>query len=125
MALYVNGNLFIHIYKTGGESVRRAMKCQGAAHEVGHKHSTADDIKDHPLYEGAYKFVTVRNPYDWLVSLWSFICFGSSIINKPSNHPLNGIAPEDFGEFVDFWIEHMQPDGKHWHLHQSHFINMI
>jgi len=123
MALYVDNKIFIHIYKTGGESVRRAMRCLGESQEIGGKHATADDIKNDPRYENAYKFTVVRNPYEWLVSLWSFICFGSSIINKPSGHPLNAIAPKDFPKFVDFWVEYMQPDGKHWHLHQSHFIN--
>ena len=117
MALCLNnGTIYIHIYKTGGESVRTAMKQIGACREIGHKHATADEIKDETFYSSSIKFTLVRNPFDWLVSLWYFIC-------NSKRHELNNIIPKNFNDFIDFWVENMQPGQKYQHNHQHHFIN--
>jgi len=117
MALCLNnGTIYIHIYKTGGESVRHAMRQIGTCREIGHKHSTANEIKDEVFYNSSVKFTLVRNPYDWLVSLWWFIC-------KSERHELHRIIPKNFDSFIEFWVDNMQPGQKYQHNHQHHFIN--
>ena len=111
-----NGTIYIHIYKTGGESVRAAMKRLGTCREIGLKHSTANEIKDETFYSSSVKFTLVRNPYEWLVSLWWFICHARG-------HELNKIIPQNFNNFIDFWVDNMQPGQKYQHNHQHHFIN--
>lgn len=127
-----NKIIFIHIYKTGGDSIRKALKEIGACREIEHKHctidevigslqenqqkhATADQIKNDIFYNSCYKFTLVRNPFDWLVSLWAFIL--------QRKHPLNEILPKDFTKFIHFWAENMQPGQKYQHNHQHHFIN--
>jgi chondroitin 4-sulfotransferase 11 len=65
--------IFVHIQKTGGESVRTAL---GVELNDPYKHRTAVELR--AIYGDAawrdyYKFAFVRNPWDRLVSWWSMI----------------------------------------------------
>lgn len=68
-----HGWIFVHIQKTGGDSIRTAL---GVELNDYHKHRTAVELR--AVYGGAawedyYKFAFVRNPWDRLVSWWTMI----------------------------------------------------
>jgi Sulfotransferase family len=68
--------IFVHIQKTGGTAINRAL---GVNDSPGEKHRTSQEL--HQLYgseawERSFKFSFVRNPWDRLVSWWSMINAG-------------------------------------------------
>lgn len=65
--------IFVHIQKTGGESIRAML---GAESDDPHKHRTAQELRDlygEETWASCFKFAFVRNPWDRLVSWWSMI----------------------------------------------------
>jgi glycosyltransferase involved in cell wall biosynthesis len=67
-----------------------------------HKHATASEIRDalgDSLFEAYYKFAFVRNPFDWLVSLYFYV-------KQSRSHRLYSVVAEmDFGEFLRWHID--------------------
>lgn len=87
--------IFVHIQKTGGNSVSTAL---GQPTNVPEKHFLARELR--PLYGlavwGSYfKFSIVRNPWDRLVSWWSMIDRQREAYNAGSR----------FNVFQDFVLE--------------------
>ncbi|MEM7104518.1 MAG: sulfotransferase family 2 domain-containing protein [Bacteroidota bacterium] len=93
--------LFIHIYKTGGNSVRKVLepyadgynllyKLKGLVRQnhvlpskLAPKHANAQVAKaavGEQLFNSSFKFAFVRNPWDWQVSLYHFA------LRDKSNH---------------------------------------
>lgn len=75
-----NNFVFIHIYKCGGMSMRKVIQENLNSVEIGMSHYTAKEMKDfcysnggHFFWKTAFKFSFVRNPFDWVVSLYEFI----------------------------------------------------
>jgi len=82
--------IFVHIYRTGGNSVRKALGAPAvgsaidilkANEELG-VHVNAKDLRQHyhnvgddNFWETAYKFAVVRNPFSWLVSTYKYIVY--------------------------------------------------
>jgi hypothetical protein len=65
--------IFVHVQKTGGESIRTAL---GVELNDPHKHRTAAELRANygeAAWGDCYKFAFVRNPWDRLVSWWSMI----------------------------------------------------
>ena len=65
--------IFVHIQKTGGDSVRTAL---GVELNDAHKHRTPLELRaiyGDAAWADAYKFAFVRDPWDRLVSWWSII----------------------------------------------------
>lgn len=65
--------IFVHIQKTGGNAVRSAL---GVEHNDPHKHFLARELRQvygEKVWADGFKFAFVRNPWDRLVSWWSFI----------------------------------------------------
>ena len=67
--------IFIHIFKTAGNSVRKAMRMDPKELIGGHVDIRAvkNSLKRMDLetfFENAVKFTFVRNPFDWLVSTY-------------------------------------------------------
>jgi chondroitin 4-sulfotransferase 11 len=65
--------IFVHVQKTGGNSVRTAL---GGDIFDARKHFTARELRDfhgQTAWSACFKFSFVRNPWDRLVSWWSMI----------------------------------------------------
>lgn len=64
-------------------------------------HITYDDLVRHygeAAFEGRFNFAFIRNPWDWLVSMYAFI-------RQHSAHPESMIVNHmSFPKFLDFWI---------------------
>lgn len=103
MAIYLPkfNLLFIHIYKTAGTSTRLAFhKLDPGYSEIGGLHCDIEEIRDH--VEGKNLMTIVRNPYDWVYSLYRY-CI------EHSSHPFHAFClTHSFDEFVGWYIENMQ-----------------
>ena len=65
--------IFVHVQKTGGNSVRTAL---GADIFDPYKHFLARELREihgKATWDSCFKFTFVRNPWDRLVSWWSMI----------------------------------------------------
>ncbi len=109
MALIEKSNkfIFIHIFKCGGNSVREPLK-QFDTYELHGVHCEARDVKKHFIgqgkltaYNNAFKFVAVRNPFDWIVSTYFYI-------KRANAHELNNFCKNrTFHEFVNLFIDEL------------------
>lgn len=104
MAL-TNGNnfIFIHIYKCGGMSLRKALSDNTTTLEINNSHATAQEVKDYYYNNGgqfiwnhSFKFSFVRNPFDWVVSLYEFIR------TNETHENYNEVKDMDFEEFCQW-----------------------
>ena len=96
MAIIGDNYVFIHIHKTGGKSVRFYL---GKPQDTYGRHVEAKQIK--PLvddWEEKFKFSFVRNPYEWISSLYFYIRFSRS-------HPEKEVAEKGFKYFVKWLVE--------------------
>lgn len=90
---------FTHIIKTGGTTLTILLKEQvddliftNPLHS-----SIKNDLYNYPRIKDYLKFAYVRNPYDWLVSLYSYICMFT-------DHPdFKNISHLTFYEFIE-WL---------------------
>jgi len=118
--------LFVHVAKTGGTSVRTALRkyrwsgryapallvtslisqATRPRHRLGVKfprHAKAVAAKEmlpEPVYDALFKFVFVRNPWDLQVSSWHHIC-------RESPDSIPGIR--GFGDFLRYKFDSQRP----------------
>lgn len=76
--------IFIHIPRTGGTSVVQSLTgCKWEnlpnQEQIGGKHMNVNDARE--LYaewwDDYFKFTFIRNPFDWLVSVWTVVECGN------------------------------------------------
>jgi len=123
--------VFVHPWKTGGTSVARALGCErstpssplgravSALSRLGTralgrpvlgKHASAVDIRQvigGGRFDEMYSFGFVRNPWDWLVSWYTFVRetrVSPDTGRAWTHHLLPEIAHLDFPQFVR-WVE--------------------
>ena len=89
--------LFVHVYKTGGTSIRKYI----GGYEVSDSHATARVVKynilsytQENIWESYFKFAVVRNPYDLLISLHYHL------LNQPG-HLFSKYATDNINDFID------------------------
>lgn len=125
--------IFIHISKTGGMSVRAALepysveperfvmrrpqKMAGDAVNPLYKvwetlllHPKASKVKDElppEIFESYFKFAFVRNPWDWLVSMYHFILREPDVPKHDQVKALRG-----FDAFVEWAVSTPEPFPK-------------
>jgi hypothetical protein len=115
--------IFVHIYKTGGQSLRKAMERYDHKYNtlvairslvrngpfvdesIVPKHAGILEIKqklDPEIFNSYHKFSTVRNPFDWQVSLYHYV-----LRQKKNLHPHYSIIKglKDFDEYVEWRVE--------------------
>ena len=92
--------IFVHIYKTGGTSIRqnlhrfsRAVKDNSIP-----THSSIIQIKKkHPKeFSSYYKFAFVRNPWDWLVSVYFHI------LKRPDHKQYEIVKEMGFDKYIQW-----------------------
>lgn len=108
--------IFVHIQKTGGSSIRQALRV--AQHEVD-KHCFARELRaryGEVYWRSYFKFAFVRNPWDRLVSWWHMI-----ERNAATGRPMNGFhrfilsRASSFEEFLaNCDEEYHDHDGSKW-----------
>jgi len=94
-------SVFVHIPKTGGVWVRRAIAQAGLPTvEAGHAPITAGNMHNATRYINArdrIQFAFVRHPLNWYASFWSFRMF-SGWSSLPA--PLDACMSADFDRFI-------------------------
>lgn len=99
MALYIPklNLVFIHIYKTAGTSLRSAFtRIDRDCVEIGYGHASYYEIVE--KLENRIVFSIVRNPYDWIYSLYQYG-------KKYSSHPFHVYCiTHSFDQFVKWFI---------------------
>lgn len=95
--------IFIHIPKCGGSSLRKMLAAIGV--EVVGGHSDAADTRAYyvaqgreAFWDGAFKFSFVRDPFDWMVSLYFYI-------KRAPGHWMHSWVQGSFGAFVHRYFE--------------------
>lgn len=63
--------IYIHLQKTGGTRIREILSQVTDGHSAGRKHGYLNEKPADKLVFGS-----IRNPYEWYVSLWAFGCEG-------------------------------------------------
>lgn len=106
--------IFIHVYKTGGKSVRAALQpyrdrptfFQRALQKVGlithPTHASAQDVRSwHPhRWDEYFTFAFVRNPWAWQVSLYHFMQ------QQESHYQHETVARIDsFADYLDWRVD--------------------
>jgi hypothetical protein len=109
--------IFVHIQKTGGNSVRTAL---GGDIFDARKHFMARELREiygRAVWDSYFKFSFVRNPWDRLVSWWSMIDNARDYVDRarPPN-AFFGYVLERAATFEDFLLrcddEIVDSDGR-------------
>lgn len=116
MALVTDRLIYIHVQKTGGMAVRRALHACAGCHESGpieaERHIGLPELRvTHPgIDNNRIVFGFVRHPVAWIRSRWAFAMASGYEIqrqHRPSAAALwiNSCWDTDFSSFVDKYIE--------------------
>src|SRR5690554_6454752 len=93
--------IFVHVPKAAGTSVNKALY----GRTLGHYSATEIQRKFPELYERAFTFSLVRNPWDRVLSAYRFACVGrtdSMGVHKPGQYRIPEF--ESFERFVCEWL---------------------
>ncbi len=119
--------IFIHIFKCAGNSIKQVLRQHDpSTWSIGAHTDAADILLEHKRrgkeddFFCKYKFVVVRNPYNWLGSTYDYI-------KRSSGHNYSAkMKTMDINAFIDWYIdEAMQrpvKEGQNKYLTQKQFI---
>lgn len=120
--------IFVHIYKTGGNSLRDLLKAPSTEEIMG-VHVEANDVKAHlcahndqKFWNNAFKFSMVRNPYSWLVSTYEYI-------KRAKNHDYHDLCTNNNFDYFVHWVVGTamkldRPFGSNKYLTQTGFVTV-
>jgi Sulfotransferase family len=110
--------IFVHVQKTGGNSIASAL---GEPPDCPEKHFLARDLREcygSNVWNDCFKFAFVRNPWDRLVSWWSMIKGNREAYENgtPANNFQSFVLSRSttFEEFLDCDQEIIDVDGPKW-----------
>lgn len=103
-----NNYIFIHIPKTAGTSVLNALNIKFRQHLEWSVLEAADPA----LFRRCYKFCFVRNPYDRLVSVYTYLRDGGAGEVDKNLHELVSKKYDSFDKFV---LGYLDKDNIHEH----------
>lgn len=119
MIIHAKRLIFVHIQKTGGDSICTAL---GVSTAVPEKHFFARELRElygADVWSTYFKFAFVRNPWDRLVSWWSMIDANRTLLS--AGRPLNKFQrfvlerATTFEEFLENCDEEIvDDDGRKW-----------
>lgn len=75
--------LYVQLHKTGCTHIARVLKTLYDAMEFEKHRPPSEELTE----SGRYILGSVRNPWDWYVSLWAFGCDGKGILKKRLTQP--------------------------------------
>jgi hypothetical protein len=91
--------IYLDVYKTGSTHIEHLLKLITTEPEI-RKNRHAPLTKVHPIRgkSGKFVFATVRNPWDWYVSMWSY---GHTKENPLFNHIKEAVSEAEFKALYD------------------------
>lgn len=100
--------IFVHIYKCAGNSVRDLLSNFGVGVEILKAHSLGKDVmkyfidkNEKDIWDNAFKFTIVRNPYEWMISLYFYI-------KTATGHNYhNQVKSLNFNQFIRWFADRM------------------
>jgi len=106
--------LFIHVPKTAGISIQQTLfGCRYFGHEMYRQYELALDREQlAPLF----KFTFVRNPWDRLVSAWTYLREGGYNQADKDWFAARARSFPDFESFVLGWLARTDVDGAYFHF---------
>lgn len=123
-----HGYIFIHIYKTAGNAVMKAMGMPeemylGAHVDIRDVRRALTEAGEESFFESAVKFAFVRNPFDWLVSTYHHMkTWAEGYRQKP-------VKEQDmtFSQWLDYYVldlmQREQPAGSNKIQRLVDFVN--
>lgn len=128
--------IFVHIFKCGGNSVRKALGAPSVGSDVDTLHATElmgahvgiNDVQKHyrrtkntKFFDNAFKFAFVRNPFDWLLSTYFYIKCSSA---HRFHECVKNMKLIDFLNWYVFAARYIErPFGSNKYLHLKNFIS--
>lgn len=113
MINHIRRAIFIHTPKTAGTSIKKFI--EGFSIRGDHKNWELEKNIAGDLWDQYFKFAIVRNPWDWIYSIYSFYKMGTSVSLVDEN-----VLPNTFEEFVLDLDKYLDILGINYT--QSHFI---
>jgi hypothetical protein len=115
--------IYVHVPKTGGNTMRQVLgrygiwvKGRGQIDCVYHQHAKAKDIARAlgPEFGTYYRFATVRNPWDWVVSNYTYNrgLHLPYVVGTVYEHTQPGdewLRRLDFADWLAWWTEELRP----------------
>lgn len=129
--------IYLDVYRTGSTHVIRLLKLICEAKPVReHRHSSITKGRPWPFGIGKPVFTTVRNPWDWYVSLWAYGTDGKSAIRRYLEASLDAgqlaalYDKQDAASSFRRWLHFMHDPANldrlmQEHLPQSHLASRI
>jgi len=111
--------IFVHIPKTGGISVARALFDQRGGHMTARYYKQLFGVFTFNKY---FSFAFVRNPYSRLFSAYNFLMEGGYDERDKKWAAENIIHYETFHEFVKKWLDRENIYKKNHFVPQSHYV---
>lgn len=107
--------LFIHVPRTGGTSLKDALILRDNGKEFLKPHGRAVEARENlgGEWDEYFRFAFVRNPYDWVLSLYCHI------IGDPLHTHHETVRGMGFRDYLE-WRWKFDRRGQWWHLSDEH-----